>query len=157
MSAEVGTTAPDFTLFDTDGNEFSLSSLKGKKVVLAFFPAVFSGVCDDEMCTFRDALSDYSSLNASVVAISTDARFGNAEFKNKHGLNFPVLSDYKKSTIEDYGVTWPDFAGMDGFTAAQRSVFVVGSDGKISWKWLCNVPSDLPPFDEVKSQVEALG
>ena len=46
MSAEVGTTAPDFTLFDTDGNEFSLSSLKGKKVVLAFFPAVFSGVCD---------------------------------------------------------------------------------------------------------------
>lgn len=155
MSADVGTQAPDFTLLDTDGNEFSLSSLNGKKVVLAFFPAVFSGVCDDEMCTFRDALADYSAINASVVAISPDARFSNAEFKNKHGLTFPVLSDYKRSTIRDYDVSWPNFAGMDGYTAPHRSVFVIGSDGRIAWKWLCEVPTDLPPFDEVKSQVEA--
>ena len=124
MTAEVGTQAPDFNLLDTDGNEFALSSLRGQKVVVAFFPAVFSGVCDDEMCTFRDALADYSAINASVVGITTDGRFANAEFKNKHGINFPILSDYKQSTIEDYDVAWPNFAGMDDYTAAHRSVFV---------------------------------
>ena len=153
MTAEVGTQAPDFNLLDTDGNEFALSSLRGQKIVVAFFPAVFSGVCDDEMCTFRDALADYSAINASVVGITTDGRFANAEFKNKHGINFPILSDYKQSTIEDYGVAWPNFAGMDDYTAAHRSVFVIDSGGSIVWKWLCNVPTDLPPFEEVQTQV----
>lgn len=155
MSAEVGSKAPSFSLLDTDGNEFNSSSLAGKKAVIAFFPAAFSGVCAEELCTFRDALADYSALDAEVLGVSVDGRFANGAFRDANNLPFPILSDYKQSAIADYDVVWPDFAGMDGYTAARRSVFVIGSDGNISWKWLSDVPSDLPPFDEVKSAVEA--
>jgi peroxiredoxin len=157
MSGEVGSSAPAFTLLDTDGNDYSSSSYAGKNAVIAFFPAAFSGVCQEELCTFRDALADYSAINADLIGISTDGRFANGAFRDANNINFPILSDYKQSTINDFGVAWPDFAGMDGYTAAQRSVFVINSDGKIAWKWLSDVPSDLPPFDEVKAQVEALG
>jgi len=155
MSADVGSKAPSFTLLDTDGKEFSSSSFSGKKAVIAFFPAAFSGVCAEEMCSFRDALSDFSSLNAEVLGVSIDGRFANGAFKTANNINFPILSDYKQTAIADYDVVWPDFAGMDGYTTARRSVFVIGSDGNIAWKWLSDVPSDLPPYDEVRSQVEA--
>ena len=155
MSVDVGSRAPDFNLLVTDGKVFGLSSLSGKRVVVAFFPAAFSGVCAEELCTFRDTLADYSALNAEVVGISMDGRFANGAFKNANNIPFPILSDYKQSAINDYDVAWPDFAGMDGYTTARRSVFVIGSDGNIAWKWLSDVPSDLPPFDEVKAQVEA--
>ena len=157
MSGEVGSKAPAFTLLDTDGNEFNSSSLAGKPAVIAFFPAAFSGVCAEELCSFRDSLADYSSVGAEVVAISIDGRFANGAFRDANSISFPILSDYQQSTIGDYDVVWPDFAGMTGYTTARRSVFVVGSDGNIAWKWLSDVPSDLPPFDEVKSQVQALG
>ncbi len=155
MSGEVGSKAPSFALLDTDGNEFSSASLAGKKAVIAFFPAAFSGVCADELCTFRDALADYSAINAVVIAISTDGRFANGAFRDANSISFPILSDYKQTAIADYGVEWPDFAGMDGYTAARRSVFVIGTDGNIAWRWLSDVPSDLPPFSDVKSAVEA--
>jgi peroxiredoxin len=155
MSADVGSRALDFNLLDTDGNEFGLSSLSGKRVVVAFFPAAFSGVCAEELCTFRDALAHYSALNAEVVGISIDGRFANGAFKDANRIPFPILSDYGQATINDYDVAWPNFAGMDGYTAARRSVFVIGSDGNIAWKWLSDAPSDLPPFDDVKAQVEA--
>ena len=157
MSGEVGSKAPAFTLLDTEGNEFNSSSLAGKPAVIAFFPAAFSGVCAEELCTFRDVLAEYSAVGAEVVAISIDGRFANGAFRDANSISFPILSDYKQATINDYDVVWPDFAGMSGYTTARRSVFVVGSDGNIAWKWLSDVPSDLPPFDEVKSQVEALG
>jgi len=155
MSAEVGSKAPAFVLLDTDGNDYNLSNLAGKKAVIAFFPAAFSGVCAEELCTFRDSLVDFSDLNAEVLGISTDGRFANGAFRDQNNLPFPILSDYKLTAIADYEVAWPDFAGMSGYTAAQRSVFVVGTDGNIAWKWLSDVPSDLPPFDQVKSAVEA--
>jgi peroxiredoxin len=157
MSGEVGSKAPAFTLLDTDGNEFNSDSLAGKPAVIAFFPAAFSGVCAEELCTFRDSLTEYSAVGAEVVAISIDGRFANGAFRDANSISFPILSDYQQSTINDYDVAWPDFAGMSGYTAARRSVFVIGSDGNIAWKWLSDVPSDLPPFDEVKSQVQALG
>ena len=155
MSADVGSRAPDFNLLDTDGNEFGLRSLSGKRVVVAFFPAAFSGVCAEELCTFRDALADYSALNAEVVGISIDGRFANGAFRDANNISFQILSDYRQTAINDYDVVWPDFAGMDGYTTARRSVFVIGTDGNIAWKWLSDVPSDLPPFDEVKAEVEA--
>ncbi|MBN4064229.1 redoxin domain-containing protein [Dehalococcoides mccartyi] len=155
MSADIGSKAPAFTLLDTDGNEYSSESFAGKKAVIAFFPAAFSGVCAEELCSFRDALADFVDLDAEVIAVSIDGRFANGAFKNANNIPFPILSDYKQSTIADYDIVWPDFAGMEGYTTARRSVFVIGTDGNISWKWLSDVPSDLPPYDEVKSEVEA--
>jgi peroxiredoxin len=155
MSGEIGSVAPSFNLLDTDGNEFKSSTLSGKKTVIAFFPASFSGVCAEELCNFRDALADFSAVDAEVVGICIDGRFANGAFRDANNLPFPILSDYKQSAIADYDVVWPDFAGMDGYTTARRSVFVIGTDGNISWKWLSDVPSDLPSIPDVKSAVES--
>jgi peroxiredoxin len=156
MAGDVGSKAPAFALLDTDGNEYSSSSFTGKKAVIAFFPAAFSGVCQEELCTFRDALADFSAVDAEILAISVDGRFANGAFRDANNINFPILSDYKQTTINDYGVAWPDFAGMNDYTAAQRSVFVIDRDGNIAWNWLSDSPGDLPPFDEVKSAVDAI-
>ena len=155
MSGEVGTTAPAFNLLDTDGNEFNSSSFAGKKTVIAFFPAAFSGVCAEELCSFRDALADFSAVDAEVIGVSIDGRFANGAFRDANNLPFPLLSDYKQSTLADYDVVWPDFAGMDGYTTARRAVFVIGTDGNISWKWLSDVPSDLPSISDVQAAVNA--
>jgi len=155
MSGEIGSVAPSFNLMDTDGNEFDSSTLSGKKAVIAFFPASFSGVCAEELCNFRDSLADFSAVDAEVVGICIDGRFANGAFRDANNLPFPILSDYKQSAIADYDVVWPDFAGMDGYTTARRSVFVIGTDGNISWKWLSDVPSDLPSIPDVKSAVES--
>ena len=155
MSAEVGSNAPAFALLDTDGNEYKSSNYAGKKAVIVFFPAAFTGVCAEELCTFRDSLADFSALDAEVLGVSVDGRFANGAVRDHNNLPFPILSDYTKTAIADYDVVWPDFAGMTGYTAAQRSVFVIGTDGNIAWKWLSDVPSDLPPFDQVQAAVES--
>jgi peroxiredoxin len=153
MSGEVGSAAPAFNLLDTDGNEFNSSSLAGKKVVIAFFPASFSGVCAEELCSFRDSLADFTAVDAEILGVTVDGRFANGAFRDANNLPFPILSDYKHTAIADYDVVWPDFAGMEGYTTARRSVFVIGTDGNIAWKWLSDVPSDLPSIDDVKSAV----
>ena len=148
---DVNEKAPDFTLLDTGRNAVSLKDYEGKKLVIAFFPAAFTGVCEKEMCTFRDSLADLNAINAEVVAISVDAPFSNGAFAAKTGANFPLLSDYSRSTVSAYGVELPDFAGMDGYTAAQRAVFVVNEQGGITYKWIADNPGIEPNYDEVKA------
>ena len=143
--------APDFTLLDTSRNAVTLSALKGQKVVVAFFPAAFTGVCEKELCTFRDSLASLKDLNATVLAISVDAPFSNAAFAQNNDLNFPVLSDYSRATVRAYGVAHDDFAGMEGYTAAKRSVFVVDADGQLTWSWVAPSPANEPDYDAVKA------
>ena len=107
MSGEIGSKAPAFTLLDTDGNEFNSSSLTGKSAVIAFFPAAFSGVCAEELCTFRDSLTEYSAVGAQVVAVSIDGRFANGAFRDANNISFPILSDYQQTTINAYDVACP--------------------------------------------------
>ncbi len=156
MALSVGANAPNFSLVDTEGENKSLSGYRGRKLVIAFFPAVFSGVCDTEMCTFRDSLAELNEVDADVVGISVDARFANKEFATKHSLNFPILSDYKHEAIKAYDVETPNFAGMDGYTAATRSVFVVDRNGTIRYAWEAEAPPVEPPYEEVKAAVKAL-
>ena len=157
MAVAVGQQAPGFTLLNGAGDEVSLSDFSGKNVIVAFFPAVFSGVCDTEMCTFRDSLSELNDADAEVIGISVDPRWSIGEFISKYGLTFPVLSDYSRQAIRDYDVVMENFAGMDGYDAAVRSVFVVDKGGTVRWTWVAEAPPVEPPYDEVKSQVAALG
>lgn len=157
MAIETGATAPDFTLFDTKREKVTLSSFAGDhNVVVAFFPAAFTGVCEKELCTFRDALADLNGLDATVLGISVDAPFSNAAFADKNGVNFPVLSDYDRSATKAYGVELEDFAGMPGYTASKRAVFVVDKGGKVTYAWVGPNPGVEPNYDEVKSALEAL-
>jgi peroxiredoxin len=151
----VGNTAPDFTLLEAPGKSVTLSEeLKKGAVVLLFYPGDFTSVCTEEMCRFRDDLSDYNDLGANVIGISVDSIFSHAAFKEKNEIQFPLLSDWEKTVIRDYDVVHPDLAGMK--EVAKRAVFVIGGDGKVSYKWVGASLGDLPPFDEVKAAVKDL-
>ena len=95
-SVIVGSRAPEFILIDMEMKPRSLDEFKGKKVVLAFYPGAFTSVCQREMCTFRDALSNLESLNAQVVGISVNDPFSNKAFHDMNMLNFPLLCDYNR-------------------------------------------------------------
>ena len=86
----IGKSAPDFTLPNTSREAISLSALRGKKVVLAFFPAAFTGVCTKEMCTFQESLSELNDANATVLGISADAPFSNGAFASANGFTLAI-------------------------------------------------------------------
>ena len=156
MAAEVGQQAPDFELFDNDKNLTKLSDSKGKNVVLAFFPGAFTGVCTTEMCTFRDRSDSFNSMNAQVYGISVDAIFSQKAFSDANNLTFPLLSDYKREVGAAYGVSLPNFSGMEGYTASERAVFVIDKDGVIRFKWVGENPGKEPDYDEVQREVDKL-
>jgi peroxiredoxin len=156
MAADVGQKAPQFTLVDTELKGRSLAEFAGKNVVLAFYPAAFTGVCQKEMCTFRDALNDFTGSNTAVLGVSVDSPFANKEFSTKNGLNFPVLSDITRDTIRQYDVVFNDLAGIKGFTVAKRAVFVIDKQGVIRYRWIAPEPKVEPNYDEVKAAVKKL-
>lgn len=147
----IGKSAPDFTLPNTSREAISLSALRGKKVVLAFFPAAFTGVCKKELCTFQESLSELNDANATVLGISVDAPFSNGAFASANGVTFDILSDYTRSVVEAYGIALHDFAGMVGYTASQRAVFVVNEEGVVSYEWVGPNPGVEPDYAAVKA------
>lgn len=155
-AVKVGDHAPNFNLRSTDGEMVSLSDQSGSNVVLAFFPAAFTGVCQTEMCTFRDSLSEFNGMNAKVFGISVDPPFSQAEFHSQNDLTFPLLSDLGGNTVSAYGVELPDLAGIEGYNVAQRSVFVIDGDGHIRWSWVSDSPLNEPSYDDVKAAVAAI-
>ena len=153
---EVGSKAPDFTLPDPALNMKSLQDFRGKKVVLAFFPAALSPVCTKEMCSFRDSFAEISQAGAQVVAVSIDGPFANKQFTEMHGLNFPVLSDYARDAVRKYGVVMPDLLHVKQYNAAKRSVFVIDPNGVVKYKWVSDNPLIEPNYDEIKQVIKSI-
>ncbi len=149
--ALLGQQAPHFTLFDHSKTEVSLSSLQGQKVVLAFFPAAFTGVCQKELCTFQSNLAQLNEANGIVLGVSVDGPFSNAAFAKANNLEFQLLSDYSRSTVEAYGIALNNFAGMEGYTASQRAVFVIDEAGTVIYEWVAENPGIEPDYDAVKN------
>lgn len=154
---QIGDQAPDFNLPNHKRERVALSSLRGKTVVVAFFPAAFTGVCEKEMCSFRDSLTSLNDLNATVLGVSVDAPFSNAAFAERNQLNFPLLSDYNREAVKAFDIAHDDFAGMTGYTAAKRSVFVIDPEGKVVYAWVGPNPGVEPNYDEVKQAVTRVG
>ncbi|NCP84415.1 MAG: redoxin domain-containing protein [Bacteroidetes bacterium] len=155
MSITIGSKAPDFTLKNSDGNEITLSTFMGKKNVLVlFFPLAFTGVCTAELCSTRDALADYNSMNAEVLAISVDSFFTLKQFKEANKLNFELLSDFNKKTATAYGALYNDFFGMTG--VAKRSAFVVDKEGIVHYAEVLEVAKDLPNFSAIQEVLKRL-
>ena len=125
----------------------TLSSQKGHPVVLAFFPAAFSGVCTKELCTFRDSMAKLNNAKAQVYGISVDTFFTLAAFKKDQNLNFPLLSDFNKDVIQAYGVFNPDMIGLKGI--AKRSTFVIDKDGIIRHAEVLDDARNEPNYDKV--------
>jgi len=151
---DVGAKAPDFTLTNQDREPVTLSALKGRPVVLAFFPAAFSSVCTKELCTFRDSLSRLNAARAQVFGISVDTFFTLKAFQTDQKLTFPLLSDFNKTAIRDYGVFNEDMIGLKGI--AKRAVFVIDKDGTVRHRQVLEDARNEPDYDKVFSALTAL-
>jgi peroxiredoxin len=156
MTVDVGQKPPDFQLPDTTKSMRSLKDFLGKKTVLAFFPGAFTGVCDREMCTFRDSMQAFSGMGAQVVAISVNDPFSNKGFAAANDLHFTILSDYTRDTVRKYNVLDEDFAGLKGYTVAKRSVFILDGNGVVRFKWVSEDPGKEPDYEEIKRQLGKL-
>ena len=154
MPVAVGSKAPDFTLTNQDRDPVTLSQLKGKPVVLAFFPAAFSSVCAKEMCTFRDSMAQLGKANAQVFGISVDTFFTLKAWGDQNGLNFPLLSDFNKEVIEQYGVNNPDMIGMKNI--AKRAVFVIDRTGVVRHREVLEDARNEPDYGKVKEALAGL-
>jgi peroxiredoxin Q/BCP len=126
-----GDVAPDFSLPDADGNEVSLSSLRGQRVIIYFYPAAMTPGCTKQACDFRDSLASLAAAGFAVVGISPDSPAKLAKFRERDGLTFPLLSDQKRAVLEAYGAYGEKMLYGKKSVGVIRSTFVVGPDGKI--------------------------
>ncbi|HXG00984.1 MAG TPA: redoxin domain-containing protein [Bacteroidota bacterium] len=156
MPLKVGDKAPEFVLVDTDRKPRSLKEFLGRKTVLAFYPAAFTGVCTKEMCTFRDTFDEIGSLDATVVGISVDPPFANKAFAQEYKIPFALLSDFTRHVSSIYTGLYVDLGGVPGYTAAKRSVFVLDREGIVRYAWISEQPAAEPNYDDIKSVLLSL-
>ena len=148
-----GSPAPQFTLVSSGLKEVSLSDLKGKKVVVHFFPMAFTGVCTTQLCTMRDDFGYYEGLNAVILGISVDSPFTLAKFKEENNYQFELLSDFNKEVSTAYGSIYDTFFfGMKG--VSKRAAFVIDEDQNIKYAEVLETASDLPDFKAIAEAVK---
>jgi len=132
MPVTEGTAAPDFTLISDSGESVSLSSLRGKPVVLYFYPKDNTPGCTKQACGIRDAWGEFERRGAVVLGVSPDGESSHAKFRDKFGLPFPLLADTGHATAEAYGV-WVE-KSMYGkkYMGVERSTFVIDAEGNVT-------------------------
>lgn len=128
---EVGDKAPAFTLLDADGEKVSLSSYKGRKVIIYFYPAAMTPGCTKQACDFRDSLAELNGAGLDVIGISPDKPEKLAKFRERDGVNFPLLSDPDKTTLTAYGAFGEKKLYGKVVEGVIRSTFVVDEKGNI--------------------------
>ena len=151
VNVKVGDKAPDFTLMDVDIKPRSLDEFLGKKVVLAFFVGAFTSTCTMEMCAFRDSMARLTDLHAQVIGISVNDPFSNKGFAEKNYLPYPILSDYKREVIKKYGLELDNFAGLQGYTVAKRSIFILDQVGIVRYMWVSDNPAIEPDYTQIQT------
>jgi glutaredoxin-dependent peroxiredoxin len=152
---QVGQQAPDFILYDSDKQKVSLSDYKGKNVLLLFYPQAFTGTCTKELCSTRDNIALYNQANAQVFGISVDSIFTLAKFKEEQHLNFPLLSDFNKTTSTAYGSLYENFA-FDMHGVSKRSAFIIDKHGIVRYAEVLETATDLPDFAAIQKTLETL-
>src|SRR5687767_6913013 len=128
MAIQVGQPAPDFTLYDSEKKQRSLSEFRGQNVLLLFFPLAFTSTCTKELCEVRDNISLYNNLKAVVLGISVDSLQTLARYKEDQQLNFTLLSDFNKEVSTEYGCLYELF-GYNMRGVSKRAAFVIDKAG----------------------------
>ena len=131
MRLSPGDIAPDFTLPDADGKDVSLADLRGRKVIVYFYPAAMTPGCTTQACDFRDSLASLTAAGYVVFGISPDKPEKLAKFRDRDAVTFPLLSDTSKETLQAYGAFGEKTMYGKKVTGVIRSTFVVGEDGKV--------------------------
>lgn len=146
----VGSSAPDFALPSTAGKEVSLSSLRGKNVLLAFFPLAFTSTCTQELCEMRDDWDQFASSDTVVLPISVDSTPTLIEFKGKYSMKSDMLSDFKREVARKYGVL------IEDRFFSNRAYFLIDKDGVIRWEHVEAKPSEKRSNEELLAHIRAL-
>ena len=147
--------APDFTLKDTNKNDVSLSDFTGKSnVVLLFFPFAFSSVCTKELCSTRDNMKMYQSLDAEIIAVSVDSHYSLKAFKEAQNYNFMLLSDFNKEVSKDYNALYEDFHGLHG--VSKRAAFVIDKNRNIVHSEILEDASQMPDLQKLQEVLATL-
>lgn len=144
----VGQEAPDFTLPSTSGEKITLSSLRGKPVLLAFFPLAFSSTCTVELCEMRDDHDQFAGRGVTVLPISVDHTYSLKEYKAKYGMRVELLSDFRREVSRAYGVL------MEDRFYANRAYFLIDSEGIIRWVHVEDNPSNRRPDAEILAAID---
>ena len=149
MALEVGQKAPEFSLYNTEKNKVNLSDLKGKKVLLLFFPQAFSSICTTELCSVRDDIGNYEKVDAQILGISVDSVNSLNRFKQDQGYTFPLLSDFNKDVSRAYDAIYENWV-LDMKGVSKRSAFVIDGEGIIQYAEVLESPADIPNFEAIK-------
>lgn len=155
MSLKPGQQAPGFTLYDSAKNKVSLEELKGKKVVLLFFPLAFTSTCTKELCDIRDNIGLYNDLDAGIFGISVDSLQTLARFKEEQRLNFTLLSDFNKDVSRAYDTIYEMF-GYNMKGVSKRSAFVIDRQGLVQYAEVLDNASEIPDFNAVRASLSAI-
>jgi peroxiredoxin len=146
-----GDDAPTFTatLAGDEPSEFDLTDALGDgPVVLAFFPGAFTPPCTNEMVALQDHVDDFADAGATVYGVSADSAFSQQAFREEHGLEFDLVSDMGREAIGEYGVEI-DIEDLGLLGVANRAVFVVDTDGQVTYEWVADDPTTEPDYDEL--------
>ncbi|HNB32869.1 MAG TPA: peroxiredoxin [Bacteroidia bacterium] len=155
MSLNINHPAPLIESFNSEKQPFSLEQLKGKNVLLLFFPAAFTSTCTKELCSVRDNLSYYNNLNCTVIGISTDTIYSLAKYKEEQKLNFQLVSDFNKEIGKIYHAQYELFGlGMKGIT--KRAAFLIDKNGILRYIEVLENAGEIPDFNKIKSVLDNL-
>jgi len=155
MKIEIGQSAPDFTLYDSEKKQLTLSEQKGKNVLLLFFPLAFTSTCTQELCSVRDNISFYNNSNAEVFGISVDALQTLAKYKEDQKLNFTLLSDFNKDVSTLYGSLYEMF-GYNMKGVSKRSAFVIDKEGDVRYAEVLENAGEVPNFKAIQHVLSGL-
>jgi peroxiredoxin len=145
-----GQPAPDFTLASTSGQPLTLSSLKGRPVLLAFFPLAFTSTCTAELCDMRDDYDKFQAADVVVLPISVDSDATLKEFKAKHNMKVDLLSDFKRQVSRLYGVL------IEDRFFSNRAYFLIDRDGVIRWSHVEPNPGSRREDAEIFAEIAKL-
>jgi len=151
----INAAAPDFKLVNTVKKEITLSEQRDANVLLLFFPLAFTSTCTVELCSIRDNLALYNSLNARVFGISVDSLFALGKFREEQNLNFDLLSDFNKTASAAYDCLYSEFAfGMRD--VSKRAAFIIDKNGILQYAEVLENAGLLPDFDAIRATLERL-
>ena len=155
MNIQPGQEAPNFTLYDTEKKQVTLTQFRGQHVLILFFPLAFTSVCTAELCSVRDNMKMYEQLQVQPLGISVDSLYSLARYKAEQNLNFPLLSDFNKSVSEAYGSLYDTFSyGMKG--VSKRSAFLIDKNGIVQYAEVLENAGMQPDFEEIRVKLRGM-
>ncbi len=148
---EAGAPAPDFALPDQDGNVVTLESLRGRRVVLVFYPSDFSPVCTDQLNVYQEVLGELKQRGAELYGVSVDSAWCHRAFQQHLGVDIPLLADFnpKGAVAQAYGVY------TDKYGVAKRALVMIGPDGTVEWAYKSPSPLEIPGANLIFDALEA--